>query len=218
MIMEPRVLIRAALILTSGSLLSLAACLNDQKDDDRSLEHSRGATSQPASSSIFSPTPKPTPTPDTSLEPTVGMLATVPIGRMSMECWKKEGKIDGQSFLTASCEAIDSQRELYLEAWTQPEPTSIDITVSFIYIEIADQGKAICIECKDLRIIEPTYEELLKKERGDLLPGTCNKFLHSYEEASRKFQTMSRKWTAHSGLEEAMHRDEMQAILEVLKQ
>ena len=93
----------------------------------------------------------------------------------------------------------------------------IDITISFIYIENAGQGKAFCIQCEDLRIVESTYEELLKKGRGDSLPGACYEYLHSYEEASRQLQTMSRKWTAHSGLEEALHRDEMQAILGVLK-
>ena len=168
-------------------------------------------TPQPTPS--HTPTPQPTPTPDTSFKPTVGMLATVPIGRMLMQCWKKEGKVNNRSFATVSCEATDAHRQLYIEGWVRPREPEYGARVSFIYFEEVSPNQVDYMQCEDLRLLQET----MKKERGESLRGTCNRHLLPYQHASLVLQRSIGNWTTYSGLAEATTRDEIEVVLELLK-
>ena len=214
----------ATLVLTVASILWLSACFDDGIDDSRSSQDSESIASHSVPTPIADSAPEPTPTPDMSFEPTVGMLATVPIGRMPMQCWIKEGDVSGkdydprkghQTFVSASCEVTDTYREFYMEVWKRSKENHISI--SFIYFEEVGQNQVEYVQCDDIDIV---FESTKGKKRGDSLPGVCNRYLHSYENASRKLGTMADTWTTHSGLEERANqadRDDIRAILEVLK-
>lgn len=214
------------LVLTVASILWLSACFDDGVDDSRSSQDLESKASQSVPTSIADSAPEPTHTPDTSFEPTVGMLATVPIGRMPMQCWAKEckdrdcdpNKRGTQTFFTGSCDAADAHREFYIEAWRWSGDgywsEEGQVSFSFIYFEKAGQNQMGYIQCDDILVFKSTKE---KKRADSLLGGVCNEYLHSYEDASRKISTMSNNWTTLSGLEERMDRDEIQPFLEVLK-
>ena len=219
------VLVQIALGLTFASILGLAGCLTDQPDDRRSLKDSPSVAAQPASTPRPNPTPttqpaptpttQPTPTPDASFEPSVGMLAAVPIGRMLVQCWKKEGKVNNRSFLTVSCEAADAYRELYIEAWVNPEEPGAnrEVKVSLIYFEKIGSDQVDYMQCEDIAL----SRGITTKERGELLSGTCDRHLHSYQDASLLVQKAVGRWTTHSGLAEATTRDYIDPILNQLK-
>ena len=212
------------LVLTVASILGLSACFDNGIDDSRSSQNSQNVILQLPSTPIASPAPEPTRTPDTSFEPTIGMLATVPIGRMPMQCWIKEGDVLGkdydprkghQTFVTASCEAADAYREFYIEVWKRSKEAHLSI--SFIYFEEVGQNQVEYVQCEDIDIV---FESTKGKKRGDSLRGVCSRYLHSYENASQKLESMASTWTTHSGLEERANRrdqDDIRAILEVLK-
>lgn len=137
------------------------------------------------------------------------MLATVPIGRMSMQCWRK-----GESYrtgITGSCKATDAYREMYIEA-SRLAGTD-HLIVAFIYFHEIGHDQMDYIQCEGLRIDKSTKE----KKRGESLVGMCNRYLHSYQDASLKLQTLANDWTTQPGLEKRIDRDEMTEIFEVLK-
>ena len=209
--------VRIVLGLMFAVVLALSACLTDQSDDRRAPQASQSVTTQPTSTPrpTATPTPQPTPTPDTSLEPTVGMLAAVPIGRMLMQCWKKEGKVNKRSFATVSCEAVDAHRQLYIEAWVNPEEPKEEreVSVSFIYFAEIGSDRVDYMQCEDITM----SRGVTTKERGELLLGTCNRQLHSYQDALLMLQRSASDWTAYSGLAEPTSQDDIRVILEPLK-
>ena len=78
-------------VATMAAGLSLLSALGCGADTTGPAE-----TSVPPALLVFeeAPTATPQPTPDPSFDPTVGLLAPVPIGRMRWECWAKASRLE----------------------------------------------------------------------------------------------------------------------------
>ena len=161
----------AFMVATGLTILATSACGDDVVSPAKLTDI---PTSGPTSTEI----PDATPTPDPSFQPTVGMLASVPIGRMRMQCWFKEAELNERPFGTATCEGSDANRELYLEVWRWKDAPEEGTTASLIYFEETSSGSVNLMMCDGLVIKKETKE----KVRGEPLEGTCSRYSRSLSE------------------------------------
>ena len=159
------------------------------------------------------PLPQPTSTPVPTFQPTAGMLAFAPIGRMPMECWVKEAEVDSRPFITSFCEAKDSYRKLYIDGSGWRDTPEESVTVYLIYFKEAGTDRVDLIECGGLVFTKET----MGKSRGETLPGTCSRYLEFRRAAELLIARAISRWTAYSGLAKPATREEFEIILEVLK-
>ena len=119
------------------ALVALVACGGDERNVV--LITPTVMPTPPTHSPISSPTLEFTSTLNASFEPTIGMLASVLIGRMTMEYWLKECK-EGeyeprkgsyQTSTTASCDARGANHAFCIEVWKRSWEEHWEI--SFIY-------------------------------------------------------------------------------------
>ena len=153
------------------------------------------------------------PTPVRSFSPTVGMLAKVPISRMSMDCWKKESEVGNRPRITYSCEARGESRALYVDVWGWNDLPETRVTVSFIYFEGVEPGLAELTQC-DLIVVT---RETTKKLRGAKLTGTCSRHAEPPQDAALRIDRAVNRWTASSGLARSIPRSVMDVIFDLLK-
>lgn len=130
-----------------------------------------------------------------------------------MECWVKEAEVDSRPFITSSCEAIDPYRKLYIDGSGWRDAPEEGVTVFLIYFEEAGNGLVDLIQCEEVVFTK----EGLEKSRGEMLPGTCRRYLELREAAETMIGRAISRWTTHSGLAKPATREEFGIILEVLK-
>ena len=154
-----------------------------------------------------------TPTPEPSFQPTVGMLSSVPIGRMPMECFEKESVSENNPFRTAACGAEDKHRAMHIIAWDWTDAPKEGIRIYLVYFEELTQGTGTTIVCDDVVFDKKAG----LKVRGDTLEGTCTRFRHSRSDAIYMIGMADEGWTSVSGLSKPYSRDGFDGIFELLK-
>lgn len=226
---SPTLLLCVATMVAGLSLLSALGCGAD--------------TTGPADTSvpppplvIFEevPTATPWPTPDPSFEPTVGLLAPVPIGRMRWECWGKAStlgppqprwtketgfktKSKPRDIITISCEAVYRDHQLYLELWRYVGDDLggeyAGLRVSFVYLDASGRDSGETIICDDLIFYEGTYDNA----RGSPLKGACAKQVLPKVAVALRVEQAIADWTSLPGVGEPLPSDALEKVFGVLK-
>ena len=171
---------------------------------------------------------------DPSFDPTVGLLAPVPIGRMRWECWAKASRLESPQprwtketgfktkskppdIITASCEAVYRDHELYLELWRYVgddlEGEYVGLRVSFVYLDASGRDSGETIICDDLLFYEGTYD----RARGSPLQGACARQVLPKVAVALRVEQAIADWTSLPGVAEPLSTDALDDILEVLK-
>ena len=148
-----------------------------------------------------------------TFEPTAGMLASVPVGRMSIACWTKEAKLDGEPPLRAACEAKDSYGELFIDVAVWGEGYKREMFGSLAYFRELESGLVEVVQCDDMKF----ERGVSSRVRGESFPGHCTSSLRSLQEAKSVVRDVVNRWTSYSGLSERTQNTYLNNVLGLLK-